>query len=128
MPDISLETAIRTLPTNENTDSLRDSANQSSTVHPGTRPEVAKVNALEGNRLRSENENTTQEVLEELQSYADQLNRNLEFSVDDSSGRTVVTVRESSTDEVIRQIPSEEVLRFAKNFNSGGARLFDARA
>ena len=128
MPDISLETAIRTLPTNENTDSLRDSANQPSTVHSGTRPEVAKVNALEGNRLRSENENITQEVVEELQSYAGQLNRNLEFSVDDSSGRTVVTVRESSTDEVIRQIPSEEVLRFAKNFNSGGARLFDARA
>ena len=113
MPDISLETAIGTLPRNENTDSLRDSANRPSTV--------------EDNRLQSENENVTREVLDELQNYVDQLNRNLEFSVDDSSGRTVVTVRDGSTDVVIRQIPSEEVLRLAKNFNSGGARLFDAR-
>jgi flagellar protein FlaG len=39
--------------------------------------------------------------------------RELQFRVDDASGRTVITVRNSTTDEVVRQIPSEEVLALA---------------
>jgi flagellar protein FlaG len=42
------------------------------------------------------------------------MQRELQFSVDDASGRTVVTVRDSRTREVIRQIPSEEVLAMAE--------------
>jgi flagellar protein FlaG len=36
--------------------------------------------------------------------------RNLQFSIDDETGRSVVKVVDSSTNEVIRQIPSEELL------------------
>lgn len=36
--------------------------------------------------------------------------RNLSFRVDQDSGRTVITVLDAVTKEVIRQIPSEEVL------------------
>lgn len=39
--------------------------------------------------------------------------RELQFRVDDASGRTVITVRNAATDEVVRQIPSEEVLELA---------------
>jgi len=39
--------------------------------------------------------------------------RTLEFRIDDSTGRIVVTVHDSETNEVIRQIPGEEVLRLA---------------
>jgi len=40
--------------------------------------------------------------------------RNLEFSIDDSSGKTVVTVRDSETGTVVRQMPSQEALDVAK--------------
>ncbi len=40
--------------------------------------------------------------------------RNLEFRVDEKSGEVVVSVRDSSTGEVIRQIPNEETLRIAE--------------
>ena len=36
--------------------------------------------------------------------------RELRFSVDDASGDTVITVIDSETEEVVRQIPPEEVL------------------
>lgn len=40
--------------------------------------------------------------------------RNLNFSVDEGSGKTVVKVIDSQSDEVIRQIPSEEVVALAR--------------
>lgn len=41
-------------------------------------------------------------------------NRALSFSVDEELGKTIVKVMDRETDEVIRQIPSEELLRFAR--------------
>jgi flagellar protein FlaG len=48
-------------------------------------------------------------VAEFVSDYA----RELQFRVDDASGKTVITVRNATTDEVVRQIPSEEVLELA---------------
>ncbi len=53
--------------------------------------------------------------------------RNLSFRVDERSGRTVITVVDALTKEVIRQIPSEEVLAMSRALEAGGA-LLDARA
>jgi flagellar protein FlaG len=49
-----------------------------------------------------------------IEGYLKSVNRALEFKVDNASGRTVVTVRDAENGEVIRQIPNEEVLRFAQ--------------
>ena len=40
--------------------------------------------------------------------------------IDQDSGRTIVTVKDKSTGEVVRQIPSEEVLRLAHNLGGKG--------
>ena len=42
------------------------------------------------------------------------VNNSLEFSVDDNSGKTVVKIVDTGTKEIIRQIPSEEMLAIAK--------------
>lgn len=39
---------------------------------------------------------------------------NLAFEMDDDSGRTVIKITEASSGELIRQIPSEEMLEIAK--------------
>lgn len=44
---------------------------------------------------------------------------NLRFEVDESSGRTVVQVVETSSGEVLRQMPSEAVLRVAAQLAAG---------
>ena len=41
------------------------------------------------------------------------------FSVDDESGQFVVSIRDSNTGKVVRQIPSEESLEFARNAEKG---------
>jgi flagellar protein FlaG len=53
--------------------------------------------------------------------------RNLTFRVDEGSGRTVITVVDASTHEVIRQIPSEEVLALSRALEAASG-LLDARA
>jgi flagellar protein FlaG len=55
-----------------------------------------------------------EEVARRLESYMESVSRSLEFRVDASSGRTVVSVRDAVTGDLIRQIPSEEVLRLAQ--------------
>ena len=56
----------------------------------------------------------------QLETFMASMNRYLEFRVDQDSGRTIVTVKDKSTGEVVRQIPSEEVLRLAHNLGGKG--------
>ncbi|HEY7176027.1 MAG TPA: flagellar protein FlaG [Micromonosporaceae bacterium] len=51
--------------------------------------------------------------------------RSLRFQIDASSGRTVITVINDATNEVIRQIPSPELLKIAQSLEDFG-RLIDA--
>jgi flagellar protein FlaG len=52
--------------------------------------------------------------------------RDLQFQVDDTTGITVITVRDATTKEVVRQIPAEEVLAVSRVFEATGT-LFDVR-
>lgn len=45
--------------------------------------------------------------------------RNLSFSVDESTGKTVVRVIRESTGELVRQFPSDEVLAIAASLSRG---------
>src|SRR4051812_41845404 len=57
----------------------------------------------------------------QIDSYLRSVGREVEFHVDEDTGTTVVTVRETANGEVIRQIPNDEVLQLARRFqmNSG---------
>tara|TARA_Y100001968_G_C19440084_1_gene762013 strand:- start:2979 stop:3470 length:492 start_codon:yes stop_codon:yes gene_type:complete len=54
-----------------------------------------------------------EEAVNKVESFLSSQNRDLSFTIDDETKRTIVTVKESSSGEVIRQIPSEEVLKLA---------------
>ncbi len=49
----------------------------------------------------------------------------LSIVVDQALGRFVVQVRDPSTGDLIRQIPSDEVLRIARSLETAGAALID---
>jgi flagellar protein FlaG len=55
-----------------------------------------------------------QAAAQQLQDYLASSGRTLQFQVDNATGITVVTVKDSETGDVIRQIPSEEVVRLAR--------------
>ncbi|GAB4288132.1 MAG: flagellar protein FlaG [Methylophaga sp.] len=51
-----------------------------------------------------------QEKLAELNDFMQNFNRSLQFRIDESSGDTVVKVIDSETGDIVRQIPSQELL------------------
>jgi flagellar protein FlaG len=53
-------------------------------------------------------------ITEDLQRRLSIVAPELEFSVDESSGRSIVKATDRTTHEVIRQFPSEEMLQIAK--------------
>ena len=57
------------------------------------------------------------DAVDKLNNKVQNLNRNLEFSLDKGSGELLVKVVDSSTREVIRQIPSKEALAMAENID-----------
>lgn len=61
----------------------------------------------------------------QIDSYLKSVGREVEFRVDDETGMTVVTVRETATGDVIRQIPNEEVLNLARRLEVSSGTLLD---
>ena len=59
--------------------------------------------------------NTISDAVDYLNANIQNLNRNLEFSIDQQSGEVLVKVLDAHTHELIRQIPSEEALALARN-------------
>jgi flagellar protein FlaG len=57
-------------------------------------------------------------AVSQISDFVQNFQRDLQFSVDQKSGRTVIKVVDSKTEQVIRQIPSEETLRIAQNLDS----------
>jgi flagellar protein FlaG len=69
-------------------------------------------------------EETLRAVAAQIESYLRSSGRALNFSVDSSTGRMVIAVRDSSG-ALIRQIPSEEALHLAATVGGSGGALLD---
>ena len=67
-------------------------------------------------------------AISSIQEFAQSIQRNLNFALDESSGRVVVKVTDGVSGEVIRQIPSEEALRLAESLDEVRSLLFKAEA
>lgn len=68
------------------------------------------------------------EVVSDLNKLVQNLQRELQFSVDDDSGETVVKVIDRETDEVVRQIPSEEVMALKRRLEETSGVIFEDSA
>ncbi len=72
---------------------------------------------------RTANELTA--AVQELNAAMKVVNTNLSFSIDSITKQTVVTVTDAHTHEIIRQIPSEEVLKVSDRIAKLLGVLFD---
>lgn len=68
-----------------------------------------------------DNQEVLENVASNLQEFVNLIDKELKFTVDTDTGRQVVTVKDGTSGEIIRQIPSEEVLKLAQNL----ARITD---
>jgi flagellar protein FlaG len=65
-------------------------------------------------------------AVQRLSELVSETQRSLRFQVDEISGRTVITVLDAETNEVVRQIPPPEFLAVVRHLERVGA-LLDAQ-
>jgi len=75
---------------------------------------------------------SAKEMRENIQEAIDRLNqqlkangRDLSFQMDEEINRPIITVRNIETGEVVRQIPSEEIIRMAHTLEEGKGLMFN---
>ena len=117
---------------------LGTNGNQSST-RAGDGPEATNVHAIRqelpaggntGPERPAEPDFSNEqvgEIVEDLNSRVQDIRRELRFSVNENNGKTVITVVDSETEEVVRQIPPEEVVALSEYFEEHTGLLMNAR-
>lgn len=98
---------------------------QQKPVPPNSVSEVkqSKAASVDGKELQPPRDPKMEQVSREefanavnrLNEFVQTIERNLQFSVDEETGYTVITVIDSETEEIVRQIPPKEVLEMASN-------------
>lgn len=69
-----------------------------------------------------------EKAVQDIQAFVDSNQRNLDFSIDDTTGDVVVKIVATQSGEVIRQLPSEEALKMAQRLKDPHSLLFDEQA
>lgn len=67
------------------------------------------------------------QVIEEMNHSFQSMQRKISFSVDERLGDKVIVVKDTETDEVVRQIPSEELVVLRKKMDDVYGILFDTK-
>ena len=66
-----------------------------------------------------------EEIVEKFQKEFVNISTNLQFSLDESTGKTVIKVVDKESGEVIRQIPPEDALRLSSRMEELKGLLYD---
>lgn len=93
-------------------------------------PAVAKVKLQAPEKVdlgfnAQEMRQNLQEAIERLNQQVKANGRDLSFQMDETIDRPIITVRNIETGEVVRQIPSEEIIRMAHTLEEGKGLLFN---
>ena len=89
---------------------------------------------LQQNQYEKNNQEVTAQPLEreqlekmaqQLQEFMGEMNRSLQFQVDQDSGRDVIKVLDKNSGELIKQYPSEEVLSLVSKLSETAGILID---
>ncbi|MDX2351358.1 flagellar protein FlaG [Stutzerimonas xanthomarina] len=67
------------------------------------------------------------DLVERFRSQVQSIQRDLNFSVDDSTGDVVVQIIDGDSGKVVRQIPSEEILRLTERLDEMRSLMFEAK-
>lgn len=68
------------------------------------------------------------QAVNKIQDFTDKVANNLKFSIDDDTGKTIVKIIDSQTQEIIRQFPSEEAISIARTLDKVQGLLFSDKA
>ena len=122
-PDLKLVRTSEQVPARAISSSQAEGRNASDLA--GSSAAVSKVensqvtsDLSKAEKLQARNEATREQLddaVSQLNDFVQNVQRDLQFEVDNELGQTIVKVVDQSTKEVIRQIPDELALRLAEN-------------
>lgn len=90
--------------------------------------EVAAQRSEDQGSLGQVDREAVNQAVQNLNDYVQQIDRNLEFAVDETSGSTIISVIDRETEELVRQIPSEAALNASRNLQRLEGLLLSAEA
>lgn len=101
----------------------------SRTVDASSEAASKKSAAADAEKTRSEavDEKQLAQMVDELNGFAQTVQRQLQFSVDKDNGEVVVKVVDARTKDVIREIPPEEIRNMQKQLDQVNDKLFHKR-
>ena len=99
-------------------------------TQPGTASVTSNLTqvAVQDAKKPQESRNELEKAVKDVSEFVKTANNSLQFSIDDDLGVTVVKVIDTGTKELIRQIPSEEMLSIAKALGSIKGLLVQQKA
>jgi flagellar protein FlaG len=121
------------LPTGSNKDALTA---QAAVIQPPQESDAQVVAKVASTEIKPSNvaetakptQQTIAQTAQQLQEFVQSMGRNLSFSVDSTTGYDVVVVTNPSTGQVVRQLPSEELLKIAQTMDQNSSGLVNQKA
>lgn len=98
---------------------------------PAVAPQAEKVQAAPDTDATNKDADSSERLkraVQDIEKFVQSIKRNLEFSIDEHSGKVIVKVIASDTGEVVRQIPTAEAMKLADSLSSASSLLFDGKA
>ena len=96
----------------------RDTKVAGETATRAVEPSRLSVQARQVEQVQQPDREKLETATQSVREFVKPINSNLEFSVNDDTGQLVVKIIDRTTREVIRQMPSEEMLSIAKTLDS----------
>lgn len=87
-------------------------------------PKAAAAGVASEQKPSDVNEKHLEEMVDDLNGFAQAVQRQLQFSVDQDNGKMIVKVVDAETKSVIREIPSEEIREMQKKLSEVNDLLF----
>ncbi|HNO74392.1 MAG TPA: flagellar protein FlaG [Nitrosomonas mobilis] len=86
------------------------------------------VKALPAVKTEPGSPEKVEDAVKQIEQFTQSVAQNLKFSIDEDTGKTVVKIMDSQTNELIRQIPSEEAINIARTLGKIEGLLFNDQA
>ena len=90
--------------------------------------QAANRSGQERKTMVERSQDELEDIVDKMQETVKIMQRDLNFSIHDNTGMTVVKVMDASSGEVIRQMPTEDALVLAERLDEMRSLLFEARA
>jgi flagellar protein FlaG len=102
-------------------------AEQATDIDPLEKQPVTEKETSSSEKESTDTEQDITDTIDEMNRFLESMKRNISFSIDEESGQSIILVKDSENDQIIRQLPSEELIVLRKKMDDVAGILFDTK-